>query len=226
MELGNRLGIAGLIVALLGLGITILYPTKRWIGYVCFIFAGILGVYWGISEYQARTHDHLPSAEVQGNNKGNPTSKRAGVDFHMPPGGWMTEWGSRPPDIAFAVADATQFVPYKDHVRLMLIWRIADDAIDEQQDENIQKSPLFTPAQPVMSMEMHIEQRWMRRLADYPPSQLVHMALVLITADIDPRKIRKLADVQALGGQVLVVNGFGMNVKTHLLWEPNNPKSR
>jgi hypothetical protein len=136
------------------------------------------------------------------------------VEFKMPTGGWMTLWGSKPPDIAYAVADATPFVPYKDQLRLVLVCRIVDNSIDELQDENIQKSPTFTPTQPEVSIEMHMGQALMMKAAHYPPPQMVHVVLVLIKSDTDLAKIRKLADVQPLGGTILVVNGFGLDIKT------------
>ncbi|HEY1902690.1 MAG TPA: hypothetical protein VGG56_09685 [Terracidiphilus sp.] len=58
MELGNSLGIAGLVLALISLGITILWPTKRWIGCACFIVAAVLVAWWAFAEYE-----HHPSQD-------------------------------------------------------------------------------------------------------------------------------------------------------------------
>jgi len=57
MELGDRLGFAGLIAGIFGLGITILWPTRRWIGYACLVVAVVLAAFWGFSEYHAHTQN-------------------------------------------------------------------------------------------------------------------------------------------------------------------------
>jgi hypothetical protein len=50
MSLGDRLGIAGLTSAFIGIGIAILWPTVRWIGWIA-IFAAIgLVICWGVLE--------------------------------------------------------------------------------------------------------------------------------------------------------------------------------
>jgi hypothetical protein len=58
MQLGDNLGFAGLIIAVIGIGVTILWPTKRWIGYGCFVLTGLLGICWGVMAYQSR---HKPT---------------------------------------------------------------------------------------------------------------------------------------------------------------------
>lgn len=50
MSRGDRLGIAGLISACIGIGITILWPTVRWIGWVAIVIAVALIVGWGVLE--------------------------------------------------------------------------------------------------------------------------------------------------------------------------------
>lgn len=65
MELGDRLGIVGLILALVGLAVTILWPTKRWIGYVSLTGAGILLLWWvGIE-----LHEHFRKVQSASNTK-------------------------------------------------------------------------------------------------------------------------------------------------------------
>jgi hypothetical protein len=46
MEFADRLGLIALIMAFLGLGITILWPTKRWIGWISLTIAAVLGLVW------------------------------------------------------------------------------------------------------------------------------------------------------------------------------------
>jgi|GEM_PF-6541365 len=47
MELGNHLGFAGITLALVGLSVTLLWPQKRWIGYLSLVAAIVLLVIWG-----------------------------------------------------------------------------------------------------------------------------------------------------------------------------------
>lgn len=46
MQLGDHLGFAGIVMGLIGIGITILWPTARWIGYACLVAALVLGGFW------------------------------------------------------------------------------------------------------------------------------------------------------------------------------------
>jgi hypothetical protein len=50
MPLGDRLGIAGLISAFIGIGITILWPTVRWIGWIAIVVAIGLVICWSVLE--------------------------------------------------------------------------------------------------------------------------------------------------------------------------------
>lgn len=50
MSRGDRLGIAGLVLALVGIGIAVLWPTARWIGWGAILVALGLVVCWGILE--------------------------------------------------------------------------------------------------------------------------------------------------------------------------------
>lgn len=60
MQLGDHLGFAGIVVGLVGIALTILWPTKRWVGALCLAAAVMLGVLWGGLAYQSWRH---PSAE-------------------------------------------------------------------------------------------------------------------------------------------------------------------
>jgi hypothetical protein len=49
-----RIGIASLIMAFAGVGIAILWPSKRWLGWLCLFSATALGIYWGCLEFLGR----------------------------------------------------------------------------------------------------------------------------------------------------------------------------
>jgi hypothetical protein len=53
MEFSDRLGWVALIMAFVGLAITILWPTKRWIGWLSLSLAVVLGAVWGWLEFRA-----------------------------------------------------------------------------------------------------------------------------------------------------------------------------
>ena len=66
MQFGDQLGLAGLIVGLLGIGVTILWPSQRWIGYICLVLALFLACAWGILEIRYRFDNRSsPSPTVQ-----------------------------------------------------------------------------------------------------------------------------------------------------------------
>jgi hypothetical protein len=52
MSLGDRRGFAGLILALVGIAITILWPTARGIGWIAIAAAVGLGICWGVLEFK------------------------------------------------------------------------------------------------------------------------------------------------------------------------------
>jgi hypothetical protein len=54
MPLGDRLGIAGLIMGALGVSCAILWPTRRWIGWLFLGIAAALCVSWGAMELEKR----------------------------------------------------------------------------------------------------------------------------------------------------------------------------
>ena len=62
MELSDRLGFAGLIIALVGIGVTIRWPTKRWVANVVFGLAFLLCGYWAVAEYRSHVSHVSPVA--------------------------------------------------------------------------------------------------------------------------------------------------------------------
>jgi hypothetical protein len=54
MALGDRLGFAGLLVAVIGVALVYLWPDKRWIGWLCLGIAAILAASWGTLEIREK----------------------------------------------------------------------------------------------------------------------------------------------------------------------------
>ncbi|MGA2716909.1 MAG: hypothetical protein ABSG41_27800 [Bryobacteraceae bacterium] len=50
MSIGDRAGIAGLIMAFIGIALPLLFPDKKWIGWVCFGVGALLGIAWLVFE--------------------------------------------------------------------------------------------------------------------------------------------------------------------------------
>ena len=61
MSLGDRLGFAGLLVAVIGVGLVYLWPDKRWIGWVCVGIAALLATSWGTLELKQKLGDSSAS---------------------------------------------------------------------------------------------------------------------------------------------------------------------
>ncbi len=64
MSFGDRLGLAGLIVALLAIAAFYLWPDKKWIGWPCLALAVILSLAWVGFEFQeqlGRFYGAVPS---------------------------------------------------------------------------------------------------------------------------------------------------------------------
>jgi len=52
MQLGDHLGFAGIVTGLVGVGLALRYPQKRWIGTVFLVLALLLGSGWGVLAYR------------------------------------------------------------------------------------------------------------------------------------------------------------------------------
>jgi hypothetical protein len=52
MGLGDHLGFLGVVLALVGIAIAVLWPTRKWIGWTCLGLAAIVLVLWGINWFR------------------------------------------------------------------------------------------------------------------------------------------------------------------------------
>ena len=129
----------------------------------------------------------------------------------------MTEWGSKPPNIAYAVTNVAPIVPYGSHFHLMLICRVVDNTIDEMADTRIEKSAIFSITQAQLALEMPMSQDMMKRTL---PHKMVHIALVLLPDGVNADQVKKPSDVTALSGQILVTNSFSPSVQQQIIRKP------
>jgi hypothetical protein len=64
MQLGDALGFAGLVIALIGIAVTILWP-KRWAGYISLVAAALLVICWGFTWYKAKRQASSVTASIR-----------------------------------------------------------------------------------------------------------------------------------------------------------------
>jgi len=65
MAFADRLGVGALIMSLIGIAITILWPTQRWIGWTALGFSACLGVWWLWLEFAPKSKADTKSKEAQ-----------------------------------------------------------------------------------------------------------------------------------------------------------------
>jgi hypothetical protein len=70
MVFADRLGLAALIVALIGIATIYLWPTKKWIGYAALVLAVVLGFVWGGLEIKEHWHEAKSIVEKFGGGWG------------------------------------------------------------------------------------------------------------------------------------------------------------
>jgi hypothetical protein len=149
-----------------------------------------------------------------------PTSKGpVSYSADSPLGGWMAGWGAAEPQsdgslmIRSAVRTETLF-PIRDHIRVMLVYRVSDNRVDEMNDREIIKSAIFTvnntdplvidtPIEPSI-----LARRTPRR--EGPILLEMEVVLAILPPSVTPDKISKLADVAKNGGSLLSKGGFGI----------------
>jgi hypothetical protein len=90
MSFDSRIGIASLIVGLLGIGITILFPNQKILGWLCIGLALLGGVGWIYLEVRPegkKTEDvkATPAAPMPSVPKNDATPKRPASPHHAPP---------------------------------------------------------------------------------------------------------------------------------------------
>src|ERR1700687_2302119 len=137
-----------------------LLPLYKWVGVahpkvslvVMFLIGGLIfGGMWYLTGREYR-EQHPESAFHPGT-----------VKLVPPPAGWLPAWGqSLPHNILRSVVDVTSIIPYRTHFHLMLVYRVADDTVDEQEDTRIIKSGLFSITEnPKLVMDTPLSQEFL-----------------------------------------------------------------
>jgi len=151
------------------------------------------------------------------------------VTLTMPPRGWLLEWGeSIPQNTVRSVADVTTIIPYRSHFHLLLVYRLADNTVDEQDDSKIIKSGLFSVTEDSrLVMDTQLSQAFLdNAVADKSAGVVVipmRVILLILPTSIGPEKISKISDAARFGGAVLTTNGFGLPTEKKILRRPRAP---
>lgn len=64
LDLGSRLGLLGATLALFSIAAFYMWPDKKWIGWVCLVFAGSLVLVWGVYEVREKIENSTASLVV------------------------------------------------------------------------------------------------------------------------------------------------------------------
>jgi hypothetical protein len=73
MALGDHLAIAGILLAFLGIGITVLWPSKRWVGWTCIFAAVLVGAIWIVLSLKHRTIENETVETQKSSKKSSPS---------------------------------------------------------------------------------------------------------------------------------------------------------
>jgi hypothetical protein len=220
---------AVIVFSLLAIVLLAIYPILHFVGaFYLRIVAAVLivggtvvfGIYvWPKRETTTQTPAPGESIDVLIGPKHHSTT------FSMPREGWLSGYGSRPPNIVWALANTKPFVPYSDHVQILIVARASDQTIDALQDTTIEKSSVFHPSQEHLRMEMTVSQAFLKKVSEREQPE-VEVTLVALPEEADASKIYKLADVKSMKGSTLITSTFDMGIHKTPDSTPNsNPNS-
>jgi hypothetical protein len=133
------------------------------------------------------------------------------VQITMPKEGWVSAWGSGPPNIMWMKLNATDVGPAKGHVYLLLICRVDDPTTDAMRDTRIEISQPFEPSPVAGQIAMVASESFLSRLI---PAKQVWMSLVIMPSVTQPSEIHVLGDVERLKGSILITNSVLVESKS------------
>jgi hypothetical protein len=200
MGLGDRLGFVGILLALIGIAITLLWPTKRWIGWVCLVLAGILGLSWAGLEFRdrrlkklnANTDNTLPDFTFT-------ASSSPFYDFKI----------SKQALMASIKVDTKYALVYKNNLNFIIILRAVDDSVDAMNDARLMKSEPFEITGEVRTIQVNLTKESFDRseAASKTLSQgNLAVYVALIPKNVRPEQIVTIRDIRRLGGKQVQVN--------------------
>jgi hypothetical protein len=154
-----------------------------------------------------REPDGNPTSPLRVWLKGGASKKqKIGVlNFSAPKEGWLPQWGDTPPNIIYGITPGMDLGPAKGQYSFVLVARIADPTVDENEDTTIVKSVPYTIKNESTMLAIPVSQEFLNRVS---PARIVYVSLLLLPSTVQLAKIHKLADVEKLGGGILVTNAF------------------
>jgi hypothetical protein len=154
-------------------------------------------------------HRYYGKTDTNSSSVPPPTISAVPKEHHAAPEITMTQWGCLTNGRMFADVQVNPPIPSNAPFHMMLIWRVVDNAIDELEDVQIEKSTLRSMSEAGQTIELAVSQDFLQRAYRL---KMVHVILVVLPGAVAPAQIMKLSDVTRLGGQIGITNGFVPNV--------------
>jgi hypothetical protein len=177
------------------------------------VVVGLVGLYFGYDGWIKNRQKPEPNPFRVTLSSTPPEKQKIGVfKFTPPKEGWLPQWGDSPPNVVYGVTPGMDLGPAKGQYRFVLIARIEDATVDQTQDETIEKSAAYTISNETSTLAIPVSRGFLERVA---PQHMVYVSLVILPTIIEPKQIRKLADVEKFGGGILATNAFLYKVVTN-----------
>lgn len=212
MSIGDRLGIAGLILGLIGIALMYLWPNKKWIGWVALISAMALGVAWSVAELTNKISVAKHNELVE-----KPPSAPAPAPVIQ----------TQIKGVCQEVADGSQLMKWSGKYKVGFVCGLDDPTRDKLDDDRISISQAFTihPGNIQMAvrfsplMQGEISRRWKSIGNEVIPAGSVENMVppglpmitwsekVLFSKTTKVSDIHRLSDIPRHGG-VILSQGF------------------
>ncbi len=118
--------------------------------------------------------------------------------------GLVQSYGHQPPKAYYMNINSSQLRNHSNESKLMLIVRAVFADVDRMTDQRIEKSTPYTIVGDQRTMALVTSSRMI--LAANAPN-LVEYNAILLPSNISPERITTLADVERVGGKILVTQG-------------------
>ena len=190
MEFADRLGWAALVMTFIGIAITILWPTKRWIGWTSLAIALVLAGAWAWPEFRPKKKEAIPDISVVISGSTPVIS-----DVH----------GTK--DYVLMNVDTKIMQPYAKCCYLMLIVKINDNLVEALDDARIYKSAALTITGEVRAVQINLDKDFSGRAEEAYKrlgSNNVGIHIAILPDDVQRGQIVTLRDITRLGGKQLL----------------------
>jgi hypothetical protein len=170
------------------------------------VVIGILGLYFAFDSWNKGREGPDTSPLHVSLTRSEPEKQRIGVQhFEAPKEGWLPQWGDSPPNIIYGVTPGTDMGAAKGQYHFVLVARIDNPTVDQNEDTTIVKSVAYNIKNESTMLAIPVSQEFLKQVS---PARIVYVSLLLLPGTVQPAQIHKLADVEKLGGGILATNAF------------------